>query len=154
MTTYRVWVFDSAEDGPAVLDALSSNPSRSDGLTGGSSLVALSWGPDEVRPRIEAIGAPSDLNRPDGLARRAGLFDVIFLEPLRRASRGEAPDDADNPASRFGLSQGDVSRLRDAVTPGRSAIVTTDAEMRGAIEETLTGRRPVAQWTIEPGPGA
>lgn len=150
MTTYRMWVFDSADDGPAVLDALRA-AARS---AGEPPVVALSWPPDQAEPRLDAVGTPSDLSGAAGLARRAELFDVIFLEPLRRAERGEAPDHDGAPAARFGLRPDDVSRLRDSVTPGRSAVVTTDGELTDAIADTLAARRPVAQYRIESEPSA
>jgi hypothetical protein len=147
MTTYRAWVFDTAEDGPAALDAL-----RADGsMTGEDTAVAISWSRDQDAPQFWAIDPPADPHgsQVEVLARRALLFDVVFLEPLRRATRAEAPDSGHG-ALRFGLTDAHVTRLRDALSPGRSVVVTSEAETRDPFGDILTGRRPVAQWTIDP----
>jgi hypothetical protein len=151
MTRFGVWSFDTAEDAPGALAEI-----RADGpvVKGSGTVVGISWLEDEVVPRLKAADSASELGvSEDGRAgRRAWLLDVIFLEPLRRASRGEAPDFG-HPASRFGLTDTDVNRLRDAVGPGRSVVVTSEADMSDAVAETLMARRPAAQWKVEAEPG-
>lgn len=150
MTTFRVWSFDTAEDAPAALAEIRADWPMA---TGSGTVVGINWPEDEVAPRLEAADSPSVLGESevDRRARRAWLLDVLFLEPLRRASRGEGPE-LGHPASRFGLSDADANRLRDAVVPGRSVVVTSEEGMSDAVADTLTARRPVAQWRVETEP--
>jgi hypothetical protein len=152
MTTFRGWSFDTAEDAPAALAEI-----RAAGpvVTGGGTVVGISWPRDQDAPRLESADALLGLDEPEveRRARRDRLLDAIFLEPLRRASAGERPGPQEA-AVRFGLSATEVNRLRDAVVPGRSVVVSMEGAMTDAVAEMLMARRPVAQWKIETEPGS
>jgi hypothetical protein len=150
LTTFRLWAFDTAEDAFDTVAAVRGDPA----LAGGS-VVGILWPRDQVSPRLDTFDPPARAGESevDRRTRRSRLLDALFLEPLRRATRGETVDSGQSQVG-FGLREDDVNRLRDAVVPGRSVVVTWEQDTSEELVDALMARRPLAQWKVVADPYA
>lgn len=132
MATLRVWTFDTVELAGHVRELLAA-----EGLARGSGASAtISWTRDVAAPRLDAVSDPS----------WSDLFDAVFLEPLRRAGRGEAPP-ADPTPVPLDLDQAAVNRLRDGVVPGHSALLVILERDVDRLEDRVRTQQPRLEWS-------
>ena len=133
-------MFEAAEDAPRTLDRL-----RADGFMTCRDAVAMVWFLDHQAP--ELLIAPPSL---EGHQDWTPLFDGVFLEPLRLAQRAAAGGmlDLTDPEP-LEVGWVDVNRLRDAVTPGRSALLMIEVDDTETLADRLWAQHPSGRLTMD-----
>ncbi|NUR07949.1 MAG: DUF1269 domain-containing protein [Nocardioidaceae bacterium] len=127
--TFTAWVFDTADGADLAVRRLLDGPTRAreaveDGAT-------ASWEEDAPRPRIQ--------RRPE-LTSDAALggefWDLVlgltFRVPLLGAAVAGVAGAASGSLADAGIDEGFMNRLRDTLTPGRSALLVLGSEVAGA----------------------
>lgn len=118
-TTLTVWRFSSADGargaGQRVQDLA---PERRGAL---HDAAEVWWEPGAARPRTRQLPAPAGAGALGG-AFWGMLFGLLFFVPLLGAAVGAAMGAVTGLLADVGIDDGFVNRVRDAVTPGTSAL--------------------------------
>ena len=100
MATLRVWSIDSVETAELLLERIHADRRLPPALPlTGSATATARWMSCELAPQLHdpTLNASTTHDAPQQDARWSAMFDVVFLEVLRRAARGEPPAPHDAP---------------------------------------------------------
>jgi uncharacterized membrane protein len=128
MSTLVAWKFDTsegAERGGRTLQHLGLSEGSEDKLVRDAARV--SWSPGGGKPTTALVPvSPSDAAL--GETFWGVLFGVIFFAPLLDAAAASATGGGSDGLTDLGIDEVSVNRVRDAVTPGTSALFVIGAE--------------------------
>jgi uncharacterized membrane protein len=136
MSTLSVWTFDTAYGAESAAETLWKLPvNERDGV---HDAARVSWVRGSSKPTTRRVGAlASDEALGDdffGL-----LFALIFFSPLVGAAVGSAKGALMGSLADFGIDDITVNRVRDAVTPGTSALFVLGAD--NAVDQVRDAMR-------------
>jgi uncharacterized membrane protein len=136
-----VWIFDGADQAAATARRLAATPDVTSGAVDDAALV--SWDFEAPRPRIRRLAE---------LASEAALGDdfwalvlgLTFRVPLLGAAVAGVAGAASGSLAAAGITESFMNRLRDEVTPGRSALMLLgpQAACAAALEVSTGAERP------------
>jgi uncharacterized membrane protein len=117
--TLTAWIFDEASEAEAVAQGLAAGPTTSAGV---DDAAVVRWDPDEPRPRLRRFAA---LASDDALGEDfwALVLGITFQVPLLGAAVAGVAGAAAGSLSAAGIDERFMNRLRDELTPGRSALL-------------------------------
>jgi len=136
-----VWIFDGADEAAATARRLASDASPTGVDVDDAALV--SWEIDAPRPRIRRF---AELASEDALGEEfwALVLGLTFRVPLLGAAVGGVAGAAAGSLALAGINEGFMNRLRDELTPGRSALLLLgrEADASTALGMSTGAERP------------
>src|SRR3954464_6980931 len=137
MNTLTVWCFPTPEAADAALPLMASVVVHGDANADDAALV--SWPPGRRKPSARTLGGLAGPGQLWG-GFWGLLLGLIFLTPLAGPTFGAAAGAVAGSLSDFGVGDDFVKRVRDAVTPGTSALFAVcSSDATAALAAHLRG---------------
>lgn len=136
MATLTVWRYDTAAGATDAAELLEKLAREDELVLPDAALVA--WEPGHGRPRTRQLSPGASGALGEGFW--GLLFGLVFFLPLVGAAIGAATGALAGALADVGIDDGFINRVRDAVTPGTSALfVLTSGSTFDRIHEALAG---------------
>jgi len=137
MTTFTVWKFEDAGGAQRAEETLKQ--AQDDGLVELVDHAVLSWEPDAEKPELH--------HKHDSMRRSAGwgamwgvMGGALFAIPVAGAAIGLGLGALRKVSEGTGISEAELERVRDQITPGTSALfLVTDNANLDRLGERFTG---------------